>query len=104
MAPRDTEITVSKKYVRYLKESGFPIIEAYLYGSYAKGEPNMSSDIDVALVVSKTAPDNMDGRARMRILANDVDDRFEVVIFPEDRFQDWHPLVHQIITTGIRIK
>lgn len=43
-------IKIVRKYVDNLNKAGFPIMKAYLYGSYARNEANENSDIDVLLV------------------------------------------------------
>lgn len=43
-------IKIVRQYVDNLNKAGFPIMKAYLYGSYARNEANEKSDIDVLLV------------------------------------------------------
>jgi len=95
---------LSSQYVAILEQNGFPVTEAFLFGSCVKGTPRHGSDIDVAIVTPEMFSDNWDERTRARCLAWGVDQRLEVVIFPPERFKDWHPLVHEIKTTGIRIR
>ncbi len=94
---------LSKIYVDKVARSGFPIVTAYLYGSFAKGQPRADSDIDVAIVTSGKARDEWSDHIALQRIAWDVDSRFEVKVFSPDRFEDWHPLVHEIMTTGISL-
>ena len=51
MAPLPFEIIVhAKKYLDALNERGFAVIAAYLFASYARGDWNEWSDIDIAIV------------------------------------------------------
>jgi uncharacterized protein len=50
----DANITeIVKRYIDILGISNYKIINAYLFGSYAKGTFTEDSDIDVALIFDK---------------------------------------------------
>ena len=42
--------SIIEKYLKLLKENGFSLNDAYLFGSYAKGNNTKWSDIDIAIV------------------------------------------------------
>ena len=52
-----------------------------LYGSYAKGNFNENSDIDVAIVVEKLDDDFLDVSQKLYKLRREVDDNIEPVLF-----------------------
>ncbi len=66
------------------------ILAAYLYGSYAIGNPHRDSDIDVAII----SPDFSDAR---------IDSRMEVTAFKPEQFRDEHPLAWEIKVTGVKL-
>jgi uncharacterized protein len=43
-------INIIKSYIKKLIDSGIPVQKVYLYGSYARNEANVDSDIDVMLI------------------------------------------------------
>lgn len=43
---------ILKLFKRRLKEEGIPFAKLLLFGSYARGKPDIDSDIDVAVVIS----------------------------------------------------
>lgn len=55
-----------------------PVLVAYLFGSHARGEADILSDVDVAVFLSKIPPSLLDFHLRLidnlsRILGKDVD-------------------------------
>ncbi len=47
-------IKLSKKYIEKVKQSGIPVLDAWLFGSFAKDNYHQDSDIDLAIIL----PDN----------------------------------------------
>ncbi len=64
-----------------------PVKMVILYGSYARGSENLTSDIDVAVVVDKIESDYLEQSARLFHLIREVDTRIEPVLLSssEDR-------------------
>ncbi|MFH0774818.1 MAG: nucleotidyltransferase domain-containing protein [bacterium] len=60
----DTETIVSivNKYLNLLRESHISFEQVYLYGSYAKGNPQEDSDIDLAIIDKDWVPDVFDAQ------------------------------------------
>ncbi len=44
-------INTVKKYIAFLREKEIPVKEAYIFGSYARGNVHKDSDIDIAVVI-----------------------------------------------------
>ena len=85
-------VAVKKKY---------RIKAAYLYGSYAKGQADNWSDVDIA-VVSPDFPDNLyDTRLELMRMAIKVDDRLEPRPFKDDAFNAGDPLAAEVKNYGI---
>ncbi len=49
---KKTALEIVKKYIDFLKDNKFNIQKAYIFGSYAKGNFNEDSDIDLAIVMN----------------------------------------------------
>jgi predicted nucleotidyltransferase len=104
MDQRKTIIDKVKTY-RELVDSDFPLkIDQYwLFGSFAKGNPNEDSDIDVALVVDKF-DDNYNFFETEPILwklSEKVDYRIEPHLIAKNT--DFSGFLTEINKTGIRI-
>jgi len=86
-------VVVNAKY-KYLK--------IYLFGSYAKGNFNDDSDIDIA-VVFKDYNNLMDMQLELMRLRRKIDSRIEPHPFRESEFQPSNPIVSEIIKYGQEI-
>lgn len=102
---KQTALQVAQAFVARVEQAGLPVGEAYLYGSYAKGQERPYSDIDIAVVSSSFSGDRFEDWEKIFSLQEGLSLLIEPWPFTPVQFQqDWHPLVHQIKTTGIRIK
>jgi predicted nucleotidyltransferase len=86
-----------------LRLSGFHISKAYIFGSYARGQEDKWSDIDVAIVSPQIGNDRFEERIKLTELAISVDDRLEPLPFNLDSFSDDDPFVQQIKNEGLAI-
>ncbi|MBN2788853.1 MAG: nucleotidyltransferase domain-containing protein [Candidatus Delongbacteria bacterium] len=99
----ETTITeIIKRYIDILGIRKYKIINAYLFGSYAKGTFNEDSDIDVALVFDKME-DRFDTRVELMKLVRKIDLRIEPHPFEKSDVEQHNPFLEEIIRTGIRI-
>jgi len=73
-----------------------------LYGSYARGEANEASDVDVLLVYPEQVPAGGEIQRLCGILA-DLNLRYQVLIMPEDGHIDIEPLVREYMVLEIPI-
>ena len=75
-----------KKYADVVRKD-MPVKMIILYGSYARGSENVSSDIDVAVVVDNIEKDYLEQSARLFHLVRGIDTRIEPVLLSsnEDR-------------------
>src|SRR5438093_357882 len=104
---RSTEVKkIVFDYANYLEEQKFPFWHIYLFGSYAKGRAQGSSDIDVCVVSDQFARDDWDERERqLWRWTSAVDSRIEPLgMSPEEFTSSLSPMAHEIKTTGILIK
>lgn len=94
-----------KKYIRKLRAEKFPFSAVYLFGSFAKNTFHKWSDIDVAVVSKEIDRDSEEGRKKLFQYTTGIDSRIEPHGFSTKDFkEDWRPMVHEIKTTGVRIK
>jgi len=103
MDKREDIISIAKKYLEAVKASPFPmkIDKAYLFGSFAKGNPHKDSDIDIALVVNKWNGSYFNVVPPIWRLCENVDFRIEPhVIVPEEDYADFLP---EIQRTGVEL-
>lgn len=91
-------------YLDVLKKDRLPIREAWLFGSYAKGNPHKWSDIDLCVV----SPKFKDPFRAMQYLwlkrIKDVGLTIEPVGYSQKDFTDGSSLISEIKEHGIKIK
>lgn len=95
--------TIVLNYVNLLEREKFPVKEAYLFGSFAKGQAHNGSDIDICIVSSKFNPNRDKDRFFLWRKVRDVDYRIEPVGFSPADFVEQDPLVYEIKNFGIRV-
>jgi predicted nucleotidyltransferase len=74
-----------------------------LFGSYAKGNFNEDSDIDIA-VVFEDFNNTMDMQLELMRLRRKIDSRIEPHPFREIDFEPSNPIVNEILKYGHEIK
>jgi len=95
---------VIKKLKRYklLVSEHFDIDSLVLFGSYAKGNQNDDSDIDVAVVVNSIDKDYFTYAPLLWKLRREIDDRIEPVLMEKER--DDSGFLQEILKTGLIIQ
>jgi len=95
---------IIRKYGENLKKERFPFSNIYLFGSYAKGNYNKDSDIDIA-IISDISTDNVEkNRLSLWKARRNVDYRIEPYFFTEKDFaNNSDPLAYEIRKTGFII-
>ncbi len=94
---------IAERCIRAIQAEGVEVVSAYLYGSHARNEAHRYSDVDVAVVSPDFSGNRFEDRRHLRDVCEQVSDRVELMPFHPDNFEDWHPLVHQIKTTGMKL-
>ena len=96
-------ILIAKKYLELVKAANFPmqIETAYLFGSFAKGQPHKDSDIDIAFVVHEWTGGYEDTIVPMWSMRDEVDIRIEPHIVDPD--YDPAYFLPEIKRTGIEL-
>ena len=91
------------QYLTSLQDHGFQIQDAILFGSYASGEANEWSDIDLALVSNEFEGVRFKDKNKIRKITISVSTDLEVLPFNPRDFTPSNPLVKEILDTGIRV-
>jgi len=86
-------------------QARFDIKEAYIFGSYAWGEPDIYSDVDIAVVLGSYENGGIyDGRFEVFHEVQKHNSSYEVLCFDRDEFEgDSNPIVKRIKHNGIKI-
>ena len=76
--------------------------KSYLFGSYAHGNLNKDSDIDIAIVL-ENQNDFFTNQQLLMKLRRNIDLRIEPHPFSEKDFTSDNPFAHEILKTGIAL-
>ncbi len=90
-------------YLIALKKNNIPIKEAILFGSYATGQYQEWSDIDIALVSELFLGDRMDDKDKIRSITLSVSSELEIIPFAPNDFNTHNPFVKEILKTGKKL-
>ncbi|NJK85864.1 MAG: nucleotidyltransferase domain-containing protein [Bacteroidales bacterium] len=100
MDKRDA-INIAEQYANALK-SKYDFVKIILFGSYAKGNYNEDSDIDIAVVL-KDYNNLNDIQLELMRLRRKIDSRIEPHPFREKDFEITNPIVNEIIKYGLMV-
>jgi len=91
-------------YIKLIRQHYTNIENVYIFGSYAKGDANKDSDIDIALIF-KSLDDSkrFDVQVHLMLLASQIDTRIEPHPISHDDFYSDNPFVAEIKKTGFKI-
>ncbi|HOW30376.1 MAG TPA: nucleotidyltransferase domain-containing protein [Bacteroidales bacterium] len=95
-------LRISKLYIDAISNK-YSVLQAFLFGSFAKGTFHEDSDIDIAVVIGSAA-DIIDTQIDMMKLRRKVDLRIEPHPFVSRDFNIDNPVVNEILKYGIRIQ
>ena len=98
---KDIEI-IAQKYAELIRKE-INLKTVYLYGSFAKGNNNEDSDIDIAVVADDFTGDPVEDRLKLMRIRRKVDTRIEPHPFCSSDFKLSNPFAREIIETGIKI-
>lgn len=97
-------ITINQ-YISLIKKTHKGIKRVFLFGSYAKNNERLDSDIDIALIFDKlNDSDKFDLQVQLMLLASQIDSRIEPHPMSKKDFNSNSPFVIEIKRTGIEIK
>jgi len=90
------------RYINFLRTGNPKIVKAYLFGSYAKGNADINSDIDIAIIF-ENFPDIFDMQVQLMKLRRKFDTRIEPHPFREKDFNTSNPTANEILATGVEL-
>ena len=99
---KETAIKISKSYLMKIKDKKINFSEAWLFGSYAKGNYQENSDIDIAIVLSDNSK-TFDIEVQLMVLRTGEETLIEPHLFNKDDFRIKSSIVNQIKKTGLQI-
>ena len=95
-------IKLSRGYVKKVKQNQIEVLDAWLFGSYAKGNFNSNSDVDLALIL----PDSIlsfDTDVRLMALRKGEETLIETHTYSQHDFSTSMPIIEQIKKFGFRL-
>lgn len=95
-------LRIAGRYIEILSNK-YVILQAFVFGSFAKGTNHADSDIDIAIVL-KNVSDIIDTQIDMMKMRRKVDLRIEPHPFADTDFNYENPVVYEIMKYGIEIK
>jgi predicted nucleotidyltransferase len=101
---KNDALRISRGYLTRLKNSDIGFTEAYLFGSFAKGNQHDNSDIDIAIVLKDNVNHTFDTDVQLMINRKGEETIIEPHAFSKDEFDYNLPIVYQIIKYGIKIE
>ena len=96
-------LAISRNYLLRLKENNIDILDAWLFGSYARGTHQENSDIDIAIVVNDNVPISFETEVMLMTYRRGEEILIEPHVFSKSDFNQSLPLVNQIIKSGVNI-
>jgi len=95
-------ITAAQNYINNVSKR-YELTQAFVFGSYAKGNYYADSDIDVAVVL-KNVNNLFDAQVDLLRLRNDEDLHIEPHTFRDTDFDTDDPFVYEILQKGVELK
>ena len=97
-----TAIKLSKKYLIKVKKNKIEFSEAWLFGSFAKGNNHENSDIDIAIVLPKNDK-TFEMEVTLMTLRTGEETIIEPHVFNKNEFELNSSIVYQILHSGSKI-
>ena len=95
-------VATAQKYVDTISKK-YKLTQAFVFGSYAKGNYHADSDIDVAVVL-KNVPNLFDAQIDLLHMRKNEDLLIEPHTFRDTDFHPNDPLVHEILKAGLKLE
>ena len=102
MVDRTSAIKLVKQFLDDCIKSGVSVTSAWMFGSYAKGNPREFSDIDLALVSDDFTRNFIENNHKTALINFNYPD-IEVHHFNRKLFMQQDPFIDEIKATGIEI-
>ena len=99
---KNDAVKLSKRYVKKIKQNHIEVLDAWLFGSYAKGNYNNDSDIDLALILPENSI-SFDTNVRLMTLRKGDETMIETHTYSPHDFSTNVPIIEQIKQFGFRL-
>ena len=99
---KNAAIKISIDYLKKVRNNHIDFSQAWLFGSFAKGNNHEYSDIDLAIVLSGNSK-TFDTEVKLMTLRTGEETMIEPHAFNKDDFEIIRPLVYQIVNTGLKL-
>jgi len=96
-------LTIGRNYLQRLKEANFDFSNAWLFGSYAKGNQHEDSDIDIAIVMDNNTSISFETEVKLMTYRKGKELLIEPHLFSKKDFDQSSTLVNQIVKFGVPI-
>ena len=91
-------------YIKLIQQEYPDFVSVYVFGSYARGNSNQDSDIDLALIFRNLDDsERFDIQVQLMLLASQIDTRIEPHPISYNDFHSDNPFVVEIKKTGFKI-
>ena len=101
---KNDALRISKGYLKRVQNSDLGFSEAWLFGSYAKGNQHDNSDIDIAIVLKDNVNHTFETEVRLMIIRKGEETLIELHAFSREEFDFNLPFVNQIVKYGEKIE
>ena len=95
-------IRLIRNYLEKVKQNRINVLDAWLFGSYAKGNYHDNSDIDLALVLSEDSL-SFDTDVKLMTLRKGDETMIETHTYSQHDFSTNMPIIEQIKQHGLRL-
>ena len=99
---KNDAVRISRNYIAKVRQNGIPVLESWLFGSYAKGNYHKDSDIDIAIILPENQM-SFDMDVRLMALRKDEETVIETHTYSSSDFLINTPVIEQIKQYGLHI-
>lgn len=100
---KNEALRISRSYLQRVQDSDLGFSEAWLFGSYAKGNQHDNSDIDIAIILKDHVNHTFETEVKLMVIRKGDETLIEPHAFTKTEFDNSIPIVNQITKYGIRI-
>lgn len=93
-----------QSFIRLLRNEGISVSKILVFGSYAKGNAQPWSDIDLAVISPQFRHNLFDQAVKLKALVSQIDPLIEPHPFSPQDFASKHPLIVEIKKYGKPLK
>ncbi|MDR0812355.1 MAG: nucleotidyltransferase domain-containing protein [Paludibacter sp.] len=98
---KNDAVKLCRQYLAKVRKSGIQVLDAWIFGSYAKGNYHKDSDIDLAFVLPEGTV-SFDTDVRLMALRQGNETMIETHTYSVSDFQQNLPIISQIRQYGMK--